>query len=399
MSSPANLVITPAIKAIAKSNGKVIVTKKFIDGIIEYQKYWDGSVTVLIEDTSSASENLDNVEVAPGDLPFKLEVIDYNMLGIRLTAQPNTIVMTSDDATKNRYHYAEVCRSINIPVVYVTELSLKTRLQIVDSNTPNPLRRLRRYHWEYLQKNKERRAIALVQGVQCNGTPTFKEYVKVQPKALLFFDSRVAVDMYATDADLMNRNSYLLKNAPLRLLFSGRLTPIKGVDHLVLVAQHLEKLGVSFRMEIVGEGILKESMMRQVEKAHLSDKIKFLGNLDFKTELMPHVIANADIFVCCHRQGDPSCTYLETMSCGVPIVGYDNEAFTGLVEYARSGWLVKMNRPDLMARKIRDLSNNRQEIIASSRQALSFSRQHSFESTFRNRITHMEQVYSCYIKK
>lgn len=397
MSSQIHLVITPTLRAITGRPGKVIVTKKLIDGVIEYQKYWDGPITVLVESTSSTSENLDNVVVAPGDLPFKLEVTDYSTIGMLLSSQPNTIVLAAENVRQN--NISAICRSIGIPVVYITEYSLRTRLRMVNVNTTNPIRRVRRHLWERLQKNKEFRAIALAQGVQCNGTPTFKEYEKIQSSVLLFFDSRVSASMFATDTVVTNRTSHLLKNGPLRLFFSGRLNSIKGADHLVLVAHHLVKLGVPFQMEVAGNGQLKESMVLQVEKIHLSDKIKFLGNLDFKTELLPHVIANADVFVCCHRQGDPSCTYLETMSCGVPIVGYDNEAFTGLVDLARSGWLVKMDRPDLLAERIRDLSNNRQEIATSSRQALIFARQHSFESTFRNRIAHLEQVYSSFVKK
>jgi glycosyltransferase involved in cell wall biosynthesis len=324
-------------------------------------------------------------------------VIDYRKIGTHLAKQPNTIVLASEDI--HQIHFPVIFRAINIPVVYVAEYSLKTRLQIVDANTRNPIRRARRYLREYLNKARERRAITQAQGVQCNGTPTYNELARIQSNALLFFDSRVSTDMYPTDADLMKRNVYLHENAPLRLFFSGRLSPMKGADHLVLVAQHLAKLGVPFQMEIAGDGILKGPMMRQIENANLSDRVKFLGNLDFKTELMPHITAGTDIFICCHRQGDPSCTYLETMSCGVPIIGYDNEAFSGLVNFARSGWLVKMNRPDLMAERIRELSHNRQDIIAASSQALSFARQHSFGSTFRNRIAHLEQVCLSYIKK
>ena len=80
------------------------------------------------------------------------------------------------------------------------------------------------------------------------------------------------------------------------------------------------------------------------------------------------------------------------MSCGVPIVGYDNEAFVGVVNYSQTGWFVKMNRPDLLARKIAKLNENREAIVAASYQALEFAKQHTFEKTFQRRIDHIQEV-------
>src|SRR6185437_9992877 len=106
------------------------------------------------------------------------------------------------------------------------------------------------------------------------------------------------------------------------------------------------------------------------------------GNMDFRTELVPFVTDQVDLFVCCHRQGDPSCTYLETMSCGVPIAGYDNEAFRGVAAHSDSGWLSPLNRPDLLAARIAGIARNPAELAVHSQRALGFARRHTFERTF-----------------
>jgi colanic acid/amylovoran biosynthesis glycosyltransferase len=113
------------------------------------------------------------------------------------------------------------------------------------------------------------------------------------------------------------------------------------------------------------------------------------GVLDFKNELVPFTQKNTDLFVCCHRQGDPSCTYLETMSCGVPIVGYDNQAFLGVAAESKTGWPVPMNRPEQMAQKIVELDRNREEVARSARISLGFARAHTFEKTFKRRMAHL----------
>jgi len=179
---------------------------------------------------------------------------------------------------------------------------------------------------------------------------------------------------------------------PLRLVFSGHLIKMKGADHLIEVAKALQQLKVKFEMFISGIGELEEMMYQQIATNKLSDCVKMLGVPDFKTEFFPFVKQNIDLFVCCHLQGDPSCTYIETMSCGVPIVGYANEAFQVIAEMSGAGWVVPMNQPKQMAKKIAELSHNREAIKSMSFKSLEFAQQHTFEKTFQARAEHMQQV-------
>ncbi|HSF76535.1 MAG TPA: hypothetical protein VLA84_22260 [Microcoleus sp.] len=84
---------------------------------------------------------------------------------------------------------------------------------------------------------------------------------------------------------------------------------------------------MKFELFISGIGELEEMMHQKIALNQLNDCVKMLGVPNFKTEFFPFVKNNIDLFVCCHRQGDPSCTYTETMAGGVPIVGSANEAF------------------------------------------------------------------------
>jgi len=134
-------------------------------------------------------------------------------------------------------------------------------------------------------------------------------------------------------------------------------------------------------------------MMRQQIAANLlNDCVKMLGVPDFKTIFFSFVKQNIDLFVCCHPQGNPSCTYIETMSGGVPIVGYANEAFQEIAEMSEAGWVVPMNQPKQMAKKIAELSHNREAIKSMLFKSLKFAQQHTFEKTFNAGVEHMQQV-------
>jgi glycosyltransferase involved in cell wall biosynthesis len=174
---------------------------------------------------------------------------------------------------------------------------------------------------------------------------------------------------------------------------------MKGVDHLLDVAMELRKLGVNYELYISGAGVLEEAMHQRIKAEKLGDRVIMMGLPDFKTNFFPFVKANIDLFVCCHRQGDPSCTYIETMSCGVPIVGYANEAFEGLSRYSNTGWLIEMNQPELMAQKIAELNRDRAQIKAMSHASLAYARQHTFAETFRARMEHMQRISEQYVGK
>jgi glycosyltransferase involved in cell wall biosynthesis len=374
----------------AMPNGTVVLTRKFLEGAEEYLRYWPGPMTVLAEADATVSDNLDNIRFDVSQLPFKLKLVNFAELDGEAELTGAAIVLASAGHQQN--HVASLCNRIGVPCVYVTEYSLRTRQQVVDAGTRNWLLRLRRRFWERGQERRQRAAIAVAQGVQCNGTPTFEAYRGVNSNALLFFDTRVTQEMLATSEEVDRRLAGCMSGRPLRLLFSGRLIAMKGADDLVLVAKHLKELGVAFELTICGDGELADRMKASIVAHDLSRQVRLAGVLDFHRELVPKVKHETDVFVCCHRQGDPSCTYLETMGCGVPIVGYDNEAFAGVVAASGSGWSVPMNQPRLLARRIQELDMDRLQIAQVSRKSLAFAAQHSFEATFRKRIEHLQSA-------
>jgi colanic acid/amylovoran biosynthesis glycosyltransferase len=384
------LAILPGLKAKKISDDQIIITQKFLDGILEYQKYWPGSIVVFLEEEPDISDQLDNISVNTKEISFQIFIENLETLQENERFREASIVLGSVCDRQN--HISRICKSNQIFCVYITENSLKTRIQVINSIAKNIIVRIRKYIWEISQELNQRYSIALADGIQCNGTPTYEAYQTINPHPFLYFDSRITEQMLINETELAQRISKCAGHSPLNLLFSGRLVQIKGADHLILVAQQLKKLGVEFKFFICGDGSLKGLMQQQIQDSQLSDSVKMLGALDFKSQLIPFVKENIDLFVCCHRQGDPSCTYLETMSCGVPIVGYANEAFAGVVKYAQAGWLVPMNRPDSLAQKILELDKNREKIVSESYKSLAFSRLHTFEKTFEKRIDHLKKI-------
>ncbi|WP_202895966.1 glycosyltransferase family 4 protein [Iningainema tapete] len=374
------------------SNTEVVMVRKFLDEMLKFSSLWPGKMRLLIEQDPKKTELLETVTIKISELPFKLIVVSFKDLSPAVLLEDTNIVYSAVSPKHN--HISQYCKQGNVPCVYISECTLKARKQMKAFNIKNPIRLWRNYLWEDNQEKKHLLSIVLANGIQCNGTPTYEEYRQINSNALLYFDNRVNDDLLAKPEEIEERTQYLCENKqPIRLCFSGRLIKMKGADHLIDIAQHLKQLEVQFQMFICGDGDLKDKMQKRISASDLNNDVKMMGMLPFKKQLLPFLKKNVDVFVCCHIQSDPSCTYLETMSCGVPIIGYANEAFLGVVKYSQAGWLIDIDQPRLLANKLVELNKNRQAIKDMSFLALKFAQEHTFEKTYERRLKHIEQTY------
>lgn len=381
------LVIVPALKAVLRGPGRFLLTQKFVEGACAFAEAWPGPVAVLVAVARETADHLDLVELGSADMPFSLEPLPDNEQELRDRVRRAGIVLVT---TANQLlSLSRLCAQEHTPVVNTTETTLHTRKQMVDAETTNPLKRLRRKLWTTAFERRALDTLRLVSGVQCNGTPTYDAYREINPRLLLFFDTRVTRAMLAPGEAIAAKQRSILSGGPLRLAFSGRLVAIKGADHLPRVAAELRRLGVRFTMDIFGGGEQEPAIRSLVERFALADVVRLRGVAPFQRELMPYVTHNVDLFVCCHRQGDPSCTYLETMSCGTPIAGYDNEAFAGLVRLSGVGWMSAMDNPGRLAERIAVIDKDRACLAAAVQKAVQFASGHTFEATMRRRVDHL----------
>jgi glycosyltransferase involved in cell wall biosynthesis len=382
------LVIVSPVATSEASRGGFVLTQKFIDGVTEMQKHWGGAVRVLVPRAAKVGNDLDHREVRPGEVDFELAWFEAGAVPIEQLGDA-TVVLATLIHEQTALAHACTTAAPRIPIVFMTEYALRTRMQILSAETTNPLLRWRRQWWTKRLEKRYVEAVRLASGLQCNGTPTFDAYRAISPRPLLFFDSRIRQDMVVPLDVLEARTRQLMQGAALRLAFSGRLIRMKGAHHLPRVASELKQLGVSFTLDICGGGALEGELRQAIEARGLKDCVRMRGVLDFERELVPFVSSSVDLFVCCHPQGDPSCTYLETMACGTPIVGYANEAFAGIAEVSGVGWSTAMNEPAAMAHRIAALAQDRAALVDAATKSRSFALQHTFEQTMEQRAAHL----------
>jgi len=380
------LIVIPSVP-VWVDNENLIFDRKFYDGMILFVKYWIGSLQCIVSITKSSMPDFGLIIKKEIELPFQCIFLNEKEKVAINHIENAAIILASGDSF-NQLHISKLCNKLNIKCVYSIENILKTRYQIVSLSTTKLIIKLRRYLYLWRQEKRRLNAFSLADGLQMNGLPAFEEYEEFKNK-LLYYDTRVNKDLIIKDEELKSRNAYLLQDKPLRLAFSGRLIAIKGVDHLLELALLLRKKKIKFQFKIYGTGKMEDEMKDFIDKNELNNVVNMVGSVDFKEVLIPSLKEEIDLFVCLHRQSDPSCTYLETLSCGIPIVGYTNKAFSGLLEQSDIGWGAKMNDITKIAGIIDGLNSNRQEIIEKSNKSVKFAQPNDFDTTFKNRVNHL----------
>jgi len=324
---------------------------------------------------------------------FALAIIDAQDPTAAIIVSNATVVLASADDFR-QLPVAQFCRSRSIACIFVIEYTFLTRVGMAIYNGQPWQSRLKTLAWLVANELRLRSAIRKAASVQANGKPAYVAYPSLGLPSHLFFDTRLSrADVISADA-LERRLSATAQATSIQLAFSGRLIAGKGADALIPLALELRARSAAFELHIYGSGDLSNSIRELIEKHSLREAVILHGAVDFDGELMPQLARTIDLFVCCHRQGDPSCTYAETLGCGVPIAGFNNEALASLVKAFDIGWVVPMGNVRILAALIVKLSSARDELAHKARLARQFALIHNFESEFKGRAVHCAEVAS-----
>jgi len=386
---PSKLVMISSAPARSDGDG-FLLDRKFEEGMRFCSSLWDGEIKVVLPARTQAFSF--GRHVAACDLPYELQLVPALD---KITAQDigHCDVLACAGDNHDLLGLWRLSKQTGGKTVYTIEYTPKTRRQTLwlDDNR-TLLKKLYGLLWQAMQERRRRRAFREADGLQINGYPGALVYGALNADTLLYLDSRVTPETLATSDEMTTRRKRLLQGAPLRLLFSGRLEPMKGAQDLLPIARQLLALGVDFTLDVFGDGALARDISQQIKSPDLSDRVTYHGVVDYETELVPFARQNSDLFLSCHRQGDPSCTYLESMGCGLPVIGYDNEMWHALCTASNAGWSVPLGDTGALSARIAKLDTNRELLADRSTNALAFAREHLFAQEFQKRMDHLADI-------
>ncbi|MDC3009371.1 glycosyltransferase family 4 protein [Synechococcus sp. AH-736-G20] len=151
---------------------------------------------------------------------------------------------------------------------------------------------------------------------------------------------------------------------PLRLLFVGRLDPIKGLESLLEALSVLQSLGLNVILDIVGTSTHPrlEYLFNLAHDLDVDSRINWLGSVprgNLSTlYLNSHVVVVPSI-------DDPLPTVvLESMACGRPVIGSSVGGIKYMVLNNKTGLLVPPNNSQLLASAIEQVYFDRSWLLS-----------------------------------
>ncbi|KAI0114336.1 glycosyltransferase family 4 protein [Nemania sp. FL0031] len=146
------------------------------------------------------------------------------------------------------------------------------------------------------------------------------------------------------------------------ILFTcSRLAGEKGYGFLAQVAAELVKMGLDFKLVIVGgnrNSIVEQEIKSMFEPLVRRGIVIFTG-LKVGDELMAHY-ASADLFLHCSITETFGLVVLEAMASGVPVIARDEGGPSDTVDHGRTGYLVPPNDLEGFVQRILELSRDGQ---------------------------------------
>lgn len=119
--------------------------------------------------------------------------------------------------------------------------------------------------------------------------------------------------------------------------YIGRLAKEKNVDELIRL--HSEINDPKVKLLIVGDGPERDNLVTLAKSSGISDRVIFTGMIDRK-DIAPYYKA-LDVFVNASESEAQGLTYIEALSCGLPLVCRDDKCLDNVIENKVNGFRYK----------------------------------------------------------
>lgn len=178
---------------------------------------------------------------------------------------------------------------------------------------------------------------------------------------LSLIDNAIVVDDYDPSLpEFQERRKFGFDDQQVLLGAVGRLSEEKGFHHLIDVARRLIVEGQRIGLLIAGEGHLKETLQKQIDKAELQNHVRLVGFLKDPRELYRAI----DVFVLSSlREGLPN-VVLEAMASQRAVVTTCVNGIPRLVSDNRNGVVVETDCADSLYTGIRTMLDSNEKRLA-----------------------------------
>lgn len=223
-------------------------------------------------------------------------------------------------------------------------------VRLVNTSLPTPMRWFSNLYLKTVEKFVFKHAEAVV--VQTEANKRFLERnCKITPAKVRIIPN--AVDTILFDPDRYNqdnvRRKYEVGEAK-TVVFAGRLTTQKGLEHLFRAALLVKRDMPCIKFVIAGTGPQEQYLKALNRSLGIEGNVKFLGEVYH--DMMPEIHSLADIFVLPSLSESFPNVMLEAMAMRKPVVATRVGVIPEILENRKTAILVQPANPEELAKAI-----------------------------------------------
>jgi len=169
------------------------------------------------------------------------------------------------------------------------------------------------------------------------------------------------------------------------LLHFGRISYEKKVDIILKAIHLLKKTMQDIQLTIIGDGPDMKRLKKMTKELMLENNVTFKGwikNKDLQKEIIKH-----DVFITASTMETQGIAILESMACGLPIIGVNKYAIPELI--TDNGYLAEPDNPEDMATGIVKVLRDK-NIKKLGENSIRIANKHKIENT----IKKLEELYT-----
>jgi len=137
------------------------------------------------------------------------------------------------------------------------------------------------------------------------------------------------------------------------VLCFGRLAPEKNIEELFAAFALLRKNGTEAELEVVGSGPAESKLRRKALSLGIEKDVRFLGTL--RGEPLVRAINAMDAYAIASRSENQSMTVMQSMACGLPVVGVNCGGLPEFIRNGENGYIVEGGDVNALAARLAEL--------------------------------------------
>jgi glycosyltransferase involved in cell wall biosynthesis len=171
---------------------------------------------------------------------------------------------------------------------------------------------------------------------------------------------------------------------PLRIVYAGRLDPMKAPLDWLRALHTARNLGADFEAVWLGDGPLHDSFHACLKEFGLQDRVRAPGFVGERANLLDE-LRRAHLFVFTHVTPESPRCLLEALVSGTPIVGYNSAYAEELTAGRGGGAFVQMGNWEALGREVVALGKDRSKLGQLISEAAENGKRFNDEAVFRER--------------